>query len=520
MRGVILFLMLSLSVLADGMYVAPSTYVLPEVTAQQALLVHRDGVETMVIASTLDSESQELGWIIPVPAKPTALKKANPGVLKVFDMQSGPRVHNHVDWGDVSTLMLFLITLIVWIIAFRGFRGPTKLTKKDKLVRAQCALYLSLLFFIFSTSTSARSRGIPVVLQSGVTVHDQVQVGNYQTSVIEAENPQALNVWLKTNSLAELPENAVTVAKDYIAKNWVFCCFRLTRSDAGLNTPHPVQISFPSEQLIYPMQFTALTGESGYFDLFTLTDKHVVCEDLETKVSVPLTYQGKTEYDEQPLWVNEGEGIRLGGNLMEDVAWEMPIFARFSGKLDFSSGRHADLAFTADGTFKGKTTEWTKQAFWTTWVTLLLWGCVIWLIIAFASGGRKFAGKCGVIGGFLLIFLAALYLTPLVNTQIRVFTSWGYFNAHEIAELGIDRSKFENEEVYKAALLAAIISEGLARNVYTNEPLQIEDSPGNIWIEKVDGNNYEVRIIDKTGRKWTYLVPHPRRGHVYRNPKE
>ena len=71
---VIAVLTLASDVFGDGCYI-PERAVrkIPEIPAQRAVLSWKDGHETLVISSTLDSKSQRLGWIIPLPA---ALKKS------------------------------------------------------------------------------------------------------------------------------------------------------------------------------------------------------------------------------------------------------------------------------------------------------------------------------------------------------------------------------------------------------------------------------------------------------------
>ena len=75
----ILFHLAASTVLADGCYI-PERAVrkIPEIAAQQAILSWKDGVETLVISSALDSESQKLGWIIPVPSAPGKDREGKP----------------------------------------------------------------------------------------------------------------------------------------------------------------------------------------------------------------------------------------------------------------------------------------------------------------------------------------------------------------------------------------------------------------------------------------------------------
>ena len=57
----------------DGKYFAEKAYkVPPDIPSQRAILIYKDGSEKLIIESALEAQGQEFGWIIPLPAKPTA----------------------------------------------------------------------------------------------------------------------------------------------------------------------------------------------------------------------------------------------------------------------------------------------------------------------------------------------------------------------------------------------------------------------------------------------------------------
>ncbi|MDQ1256488.1 MAG: hypothetical protein QG656_1084 [Candidatus Hydrogenedentes bacterium] len=61
---------------ADGIALPPMVADrIPEIPSQQAIIRYRAGIETLIIESTFDSDAGELAWLVPVPAKPTSVKK-------------------------------------------------------------------------------------------------------------------------------------------------------------------------------------------------------------------------------------------------------------------------------------------------------------------------------------------------------------------------------------------------------------------------------------------------------------
>ena len=83
--------------MGDGCYIPEhAVRKIPEIPAQRAVLSWKDGVETLVISSALDSEAQKLGWIIPIPAVPRVIEKESPGALKTLNFCIQPKITHDI----------------------------------------------------------------------------------------------------------------------------------------------------------------------------------------------------------------------------------------------------------------------------------------------------------------------------------------------------------------------------------------------------------------------------------------
>lgn len=119
------FLLSASAVFADGCY-APERAVrkIPEIVAQHAVLSWKDGVETLVISSALDSEAQKLGWIIPVPAVPETIEKATPGILNTINFCIQPKItHDLSREVRAAILAVFIANLLfaTWLFKRKRF---------------------------------------------------------------------------------------------------------------------------------------------------------------------------------------------------------------------------------------------------------------------------------------------------------------------------------------------------------------------------------------------------------------
>ena len=58
----------------NGVYVPQQGYpVMPTIPVQRAIIVYRDGVQTLVVESAFQTEAKDVAWILPLPAVPVKL---------------------------------------------------------------------------------------------------------------------------------------------------------------------------------------------------------------------------------------------------------------------------------------------------------------------------------------------------------------------------------------------------------------------------------------------------------------
>ena len=147
-----LLLVLAHAAYADGKYFRPIALDNdnPDMPSQRALLVWREGVETLVVESAVDSQSPALAWIMPLPAAPTKIEQISPGLFPTLENASAPVVKDEP--LERSTLLGFFISWAVIAVAsiIVWFPRPTFL--KLVIGLALCGLALGLML-VCSRST-------------------------------------------------------------------------------------------------------------------------------------------------------------------------------------------------------------------------------------------------------------------------------------------------------------------------------------------------------------------------------
>ena len=313
--------------MADGIYMPErAVQKLPEIPSQQALIVWRDGVETLVIASELDSQAQSLGWIIPLPSTPTSIEKADAGGLKTLQLCLQPRITHDVSPLMIGTsIIVGFAVLIVWAIIFQwGESLPWLLF-----------LLLVLPGLLLPSLGGAGGRW---TMNDGVQVQKTAHVGAYDINILQAAKPGDLNDWLTANQFTPLPSSGDAAVAQYIRDKWVFATIKLRREDAGRNTPHPLKMQFASSSAVYPMKLTALSGASPQFDLFVIGDKRARLANLPVSFCDRFHRQDRKLYlaghDETVAYfAAEASDLKIGHPDVCSLLWDGCILTRLSGKL-------------------------------------------------------------------------------------------------------------------------------------------------------------------------------------------
>ena len=104
--GWVVLVVLSLAAVAwaDGIVVPSQAAVKPARTPdQRALLRYDNGIETLVIETTVEGDGRDFAWIVPLPAAPK-IEESTAGLFPTLDALCGPRVdtQDHHVWALIA----------------------------------------------------------------------------------------------------------------------------------------------------------------------------------------------------------------------------------------------------------------------------------------------------------------------------------------------------------------------------------------------------------------------------------
>ena len=108
---------------ADG-YTMPELRVKPpDMPIQRALVKYHDGIETLVIEATFEGEGKNFGWIIPVPSIPQKFESVSPGFLNTLSFQLNYLIKHRPRGLKPKIYLVVFLALPCFTFVLTGWRG-------------------------------------------------------------------------------------------------------------------------------------------------------------------------------------------------------------------------------------------------------------------------------------------------------------------------------------------------------------------------------------------------------------
>lgn len=322
---------------ADGKFFRrPQVADEPGIQAQRAVICYRDGIETLIVESDVDSPDTEYGWLLPLPAEPMSIEACEPYTLTALAQVVQPRVATFpMQVFSVATLLALLIFAVSLSVQRR--RGLASVWEgiKGALLIVLLFLLLNLMFL----PSLGRGRADA----DGVSVLQTVNAGVYDVAVIKGDTGEVVQAWLSDNGFTS-PLSATAVINDYIADGWCFVAAKISPDAAGTVTHHPLKVVFPADEAVYPLRLTGSDGEPVRLDLFVIADRRATAPRMRAWHSATFTQAdsstsvggefGNYAFESPPVFHERGGGYPLVGiPAVSSLMWSKCTLTRLHGRL-------------------------------------------------------------------------------------------------------------------------------------------------------------------------------------------
>ena len=311
----------------------------PGIRAQRAVLAFKDGVETLIVQSDVDGSGPAYGWLLPLPAEPTAIEPCPANTLNALAGVVQPGAAD-LPWSFVVfSLILLLLTVATCLDHLRQKApGAPRTSPAGMVVAVVFGLFLASL--LLPSLSRGRSPS------GGVEVLRTAKAGVYDVTVIQGPTAEAVRSWLMSNGFA-CPPSASASLRDYVADGWCFLAAKVSPEAHGTVTHHPLRVAFPAARAVYPLRLTGSDSAPIQLDLFAIGERRASASGMQTWVSDTYTRdRGYHTFDafecELPAMFESGGNSwsRIAIPAVSALMWPGCVVTRLHARLGAADMQH------------------------------------------------------------------------------------------------------------------------------------------------------------------------------------
>jgi hypothetical protein len=446
---------------------------------QRALLHFADGVERLVIETSVAGSGSNFAWVVPLPSEPK-IEPVSTNFFRNLHATFQPRVVH-----EPSTLWMWILGL--WGVIAASFALRT----------IMIAVLLMLASILAAPSLSTATAGGSSSPNPGVTILNRGTIGVFDTSVIKGTSGDPLLHWLNRAGF-DVPAEALPVIHSYATQGWVFATAKLSRADTNATElrPHPLAFTFRSEKPVYPLRLTGIENGPCSMELYVFGPSRAKARDFDTEFCVAPRSQSSPAASQdgrsQPSF-RRSSSFQLGNSEVRNFALPAPVATKLVATL---SPRQMQSDAWIQWTSFGREivpTVYTPTAAST---RALDWLCAIACGSALGVQlfGRKIAApakariaKGAVVCSLLAptLFLWAVDVLPIElrrNSSIHAASTF-YRLEGIIADMTFDGNKEEKPPTFED-VRKELIQYQAGRNAFTGDRLREGATPGDILLKR------------------------------------
>lgn len=492
---------------ADGKYFGRITAAVePGIPHQAAIVAFRDGVQTLIVQSTVSADGEEVGWILPLPAVPTAIEAATPGTIATLEQLVQPAFITERDmraghWLSTAAALIFAIMLLAACVVRRTKTPAWRVVQY--VVALPIVAFLVLGLFL-PAAARPRSHAAQARTEAGAQILIHETIGAYDVTVLTADRGAEVRDWLTGNGF-ECDEASVKTLDAYVNEGWCFAAAKVRWSEDGTLTPHPLKVVFPVAEAVYPMRLTGVGATQPLaLDLFIIGEDRAQATGLDVwrcESLIHETFQWDGPIDQ---YAGESTRLRLGHPQITSLLWDGAVLTHLSGSLAPEEMAKRDVAIAWRPAEPMQREFYTEAAAglrgWTTMLSALALSLFVTSLLTLRqeTPGRRIV-RTALMPGLALSIVAGVGValwTPTIRTDVDEH-GWDQNNEGERVISDLLRKDYEPH-----ASAAAYI------DMLQHDPpryLVRGDVPNGVVIDE-DETGWTVTFHDHDATPWSVRV--------------
>jgi len=239
----VVFSFIPKSASADGMVMWPDPYSnrwdYSDENNQQAFINYDNGLQKMIISIGLEGENSSGAiWLFPIPANPD---KVAVDVVKNLPIMRGQEISKKAK-SNLDSTARFLYKTQIYTIPFMSLFQTFNIGDGKGLA-----------------PPLGMSENIDTFVEPDVVVYEHLEKEGITSEIITAKTALGLYDYLTDKGL-KIESGSIPVLDNYIGKEYSFVASWITPSENIASTQKGIFVTFPTEDIYYPMLPTSVYG--------------------------------------------------------------------------------------------------------------------------------------------------------------------------------------------------------------------------------------------------------------------
>ena len=491
---------------ADGVYIPDRAFpALPTIPVQRAVIVYRNGTETLLVESAFQSDSPNVAWILPLPAPPTDLKLAEAGAISSTAYSMRPQITHDLHGLDTVPVVLCVAMIPVALIMVFT-RDPSTRRANVKAILA-FAFFLLLLSAILLPSLGTAGGSASAIGETGISILSMQRLGDADFTVLKADTPADLDAWLASQGMRPLDDRAQPLVADYIARHWCFVVGHIVNPKPELAVPRPLMATFPATQAVFPMKLTALANTTTHVELCVFAEQQVTAKGFHCALADTFQLDPNNPNFTSPYLIPRAIAdhthAALGHPDIMKLLWSGCVGTKLTADMPPEDMRQ-DIALQTQPVFAHRDHFFTSLARRQISIAIFATGLFGILIMAsVALRGRRqpspFQKNLLVRSAVLLVVVTAITWLALPTTAVQIAPRKRYYWYMDAIRETVrmypnlvhpNMTAAELNDLPRLLAAKCTYRADAFVNPFTGQPIRVEASPGNFTVQTVDGVTY------------------------------